>query len=136
MWGRKRGVTLIDTPQMDTFFARLDGLNQAEVQALTAVWHSVGKQAHEDAWLAIRAIAARDGLSKEIDRVRDTALDRASRGTNNVGYTVIDLARQTRIEAGPAIVDAAVATALGSRLDPVTRELLIEPWLRATQVNS
>jgi hypothetical protein len=136
MWGRKRGVNLLDTPQMDTFFERLEGLNQAEVQALTAVWHAASKQRHEDAWLAIRAVGAREALSKEIDRIRDRALDEVSRGTNFVPYTVIDLPRQTRIEAGPAIVDAAVAIALGTRLDPATRELLMAPWLRATQANS
>jgi hypothetical protein len=136
MWGRKRGVNLLDTPQMDTFFERLEGMNQAEVQALTVVWHSVSKQQLEDAWLEIRAIGAREALSKEIDRVRDRALDEATRGTNNVPGAVMDLPRQTRIEAGPAIVDAAVAIALGTRLDPVTRELLMAPWLRATQANS
>jgi hypothetical protein len=136
MWGRKRGVNLLDTPQMDTFFERLEGMNQAEVQALTVVWHSVSKQQLEDAWLEIRAIGAREALTKQIDRVRDKALDEATRGTNNVPYTVMDLPRQTRIEAGPAIVDAAVAIALGNRLQPATRELLMAPWLRATQANS
>ena len=40
---------------------------------------------------------------------------------------------ETKIEAGEAIVDAALAVALGSRLDADCRSLLIGPWLRATE---
>jgi hypothetical protein len=40
---------------------------------------------------------------------------------------------ETKIEAGEAIVDAALAVALGSRLDADCRNVLIGPWLRATE---
>jgi hypothetical protein len=38
---------------------------------------------------------------------------------------------QIKMEGGEAIVDAALAVALGSRLDEASRSVLIEPWLRA-----
>jgi len=133
MWGRKRGVDLLDTPDMDAFFERLDRLNQAEVQAMVAARHSTTPAEHEEAWAAVRAVGVRDGLAKEIDRVRNNALDRVGRGTNSVPYTVIDFARETRIEAGGAIVDAAIAQALGGRLDRATHDFLAGPWFRATE---
>jgi hypothetical protein len=133
MWGRKRGVNLLETPEMDAFFERLDRLNQAEVQAMAAAWHAKSPAEHEAAWAAVRAAGVRDGLTKEIERVRDKALERASRGTNSVPYTVIDFTRETRIEAGGAIADAAIAGALAGRLDGVTYDFLVGPWLRATE---
>jgi hypothetical protein len=130
MWGRKRGVNLVDTPEMDAFFARLGQMDQAQVMAITAAWKSVSREEHEDAWTAIRALGERDGLTKEIDRVRDKVLEMAARGTNSVPYMVIDFSRQMRIEAGGALVEAALAVALGSRLDSGTHDLLLGPWLR------
>jgi hypothetical protein len=126
-------VNLVDTPEMDAFLERLDHTTQAQVLAMTAAWKSTSPGKYEDAWTVIRAVGARDGLTKEIDRVRNKALECAARGTNSVAYTVMDLTRQLRIEAGWAIVGAAVAFALGDRLDAATREVLLGPWNRATE---
>jgi hypothetical protein len=133
MWGRKRGVDLVDTPEMYAFFARLDRLNEAQLMAMRAAWLSGDRRTHEDVWKAIRIVGKRDGLTKEIGRVRDKAMAWATRGTNSVLYTVIDFPRQMRIEAGGALVEAALAVALGDRLDAQTHEILIAPWLRVTE---
>jgi hypothetical protein len=77
-------------------------------------------------------------LTKEIDRVRDKALGWASRGTNVVplvrGTTDITWL-QVKGEAEEAIVDVALAVALGGRLDAQSRDVLMGPWERATEAS-
>jgi hypothetical protein len=102
---------------------------------MRAAWRSTSREAHEDAWTTVRSIGAREGLTREIDRVRNRALAWASRGSNTIPYRISDDVTwmETKIEAGEAIVDAALAVALGSRLDADCRNVLIGPWLRATE---
>ena len=143
MWRRRQGVSLLDTDEMLDFFEKLDRLNREQLMSMAAIWQSTNRQAHEDAWSAVRAAAARQGLSKEIDRVRKKALAWSTRGSDAFPYTLnVDLMwQQVKMEAGEAIVDAALAVALGSRmavalgshLDDATRDLLLAPWLRATE---
>jgi hypothetical protein len=117
------------------FFERLDHLIEEQLLGMRAAWHATSREAHEEAWAAVRAVGVRDGLTKEIDRVRNKALGWASRGSNSIPYRLNndDTWLQIKIEAGEPIVDAALAIALGSRLDEATREVLIGPWLRATE---
>lgn len=136
MWGRRRGVNLVDTPEMEAFFARLDHLNQEQLLSMRAAWQSTSHGVHEDAWTAVRALGASEGLSKEIDRVRKRALAWATRSTGMVPYnrpSGTEIWQQVKMEAGEAIVDAALAIALGARLDAQSHDLMIEPWLRATE---
>lgn len=118
---------------MDVFFDQLARLNQAQLVALRAAWNSTSPEALEDAWKNVRALGAREGPAKEIDRVRARALTWTSHGRNNIGYTMVDFWRQFQIEAGGAIVGAALAVALGSRLDSVAHDILIGPRLRARE---
>ena len=135
MWGRRSGVNLLDTEEMAAFFDQLDHLNEGQLLGLRAAWRSTSREAHEEAWTAVRAVGARDGLSKEIDRVRNRALAWASRGSNTIPYRISnDITwQQIKTDAGEAIVDAALAMALGSRLDGASRKILIGPWLRVTE---
>ena len=135
MWRRRQGVSLLDTDEMLDFFEKLDRLNREQLMSMAAIWQSTNRQTHEDAWAAVRAAAARQGLSKEIDRVRKKALAWSTRGSDSNPYALsVDLVwQQVKMEASEAIVDAALAVALGSRLDDATRDLLLEPWLRATE---
>jgi hypothetical protein len=132
MWGRKRAVDLLDTPEMDAFFARLDRLDMAQVMAMTAAWKALSPEVHERAWESVRTICARESLTKEIDRVRQKALDRPSGGQTTVPYQTNPW-QLIKLEAAEAIVDAALAVSLGSRLDAATREVLMGPWMRATE---
>jgi hypothetical protein len=134
MWGRG-GVDLVDTEAMESFFEQLDHLNKEQLLSMRAAWRSANRQMHEDAWTAVRAIGARDGLSKEIDRVRKKAMAWSTRGSDAFPYTLnVDLVwQQVKIEAEEAIVDAALAVALGSRLDGPSHDVLIGPWLSATE---
>ena len=136
MWGRRGRANLIDTPAMEAFFEKLDHLNQEQLLSLGAAWHSLSRQEHEDAWTSIRAVGAREGLSKEIDGVRNKALAWATRGFDFVPYNRPngnETWQQVKMEAGEAIVDAALAVALGSRLDGHSHDVLIAPWLGALE---
>ena len=135
MRGPRGRVNLVDTEEMAAFFEQLDHLNLEQLRVMRAAWRSTSREAHEDAWTTVRSIGAREGLTREIDRVRNRALGWASRGSNTIPYRISDDVTwmETKIEAGEAIVDAALAVALGSRLDADCRSLLIGPWLRATE---
>jgi hypothetical protein len=135
MWGRRRGANLVDTEAMEDFFEQLDHLNKEQLLSMRAAWRSANRQMHEDAWTAVRVIGARDGLSKEIDRVRKKAMTWSTRGSDAFPYTLnVDLVwQQVKMEAEEAIVDAALAMALGGRLDQQSHDILMEPWLRATE---
>jgi pyruvate/oxaloacetate carboxyltransferase len=135
MLGRRGRVNLVDTEEMAAFFEQLDHLNLEQLRVMRAAWRSTSREAHEDAWTTVRSIGAREGLTREIDRVRNRALAWASRGSNTIPYRISDDVTwmETKIEAGEAIVDAALAVALGSRLDADCRNVLIGPWLRATE---
>lgn len=126
---------LSETEAVDRFIDSLDFLNQEQLLGMTAAWRSADKQAREDAWTKVRATAAMAGLSKDVDHVRDRAMHWADRGTNvPTPYTLNrdDAWLQVRQGAAPAIVDAALAIALGNRLDEATRDVLLGPWLRVS----
>jgi len=86
MWGRQTGVGLVDTEEMAVFFERLDHVNQEQLLSMRAAWHSTSREAHEEAWAAVRAVGVREGLTNEIDRVRKKALGWVLRGTNAVPF--------------------------------------------------
>ena len=136
MFGRRRGTNLVDTPQMDAFFDRLDHLNREQLMALEAAWHSTTRPEHEQAWAAVRAVGDRTGLSEEVVRVRNKAMAWSTRGSNSVPYYRVnddEAWQQVKLGASEAIVDAALAIALGDRLDATARDMLLGPWLRATE---
>ena len=136
MFGRRRGVNLVDTPEIDAFFDRLDRMNGEQLLAMQAAWQSTPRREHEQAWAAIRAVGDRVGLSKEIARLRDKAVAWSERGSNTVPYFRVNddyTWLQVKMGAGEAIVDAALAIALGDRIDAGTRDTLLGPWLRATE---
>lgn len=137
MWRRRQGVSLVDTDEMLDFFEKLDRLNREQLMSMGAIWQSTDRRHHEEAWATVRAVGARQGLSKEIDRVRKQALAWSTRGSDVSPYTLnVDLLwQEVKMEAGEAIVDAALATALGNRLDDATRDVLLGPWLRATEAS-
>jgi len=133
---RRRGpVDLLDTQEMAVFFERLDRLHQEQLMAMRAAWRATSREAHEEAWTAVREVGVREGLSREVDRVRKKALAWASRGSSSTYYGRNEdvLWQEVKLDAGEAIVDAALAVALGGRLDEATRAVLMGPWLAATE---
>jgi hypothetical protein len=126
---------LSETEAVDRFIDSLDFLNQEQLLGMTAAWRSADTQAREDAWTKVRATAAIAGLSNDVEHVRDRAMHWAARGTNTPSpYTLTtdDQWGQVRRAAAPALADAAIAIALGNRLDEATRDVLLGPWLRVS----
>ena len=136
MWGRRRGVSLVDTEAMEAFFEQLDRLNKEQLLSMSAAWRSTIRQIHEDAWTSVRAAGAVQGLGPEIERVRRKALAWTTRNSNAIPYQLNNdrMWQQIKMEASEAIVDAALAVALGTRLGAESHNILIEPWLRATEI--
>jgi hypothetical protein len=137
MWGHKPGIDLLDTPEMNRFFIRLDRLDEGQILALGAAWHGITEARHESAWTMVRALAEREELTNEIDRVRGAALAWTSRATTIAQYAVdgrpVSMWAQIKIEASEAVVDAALAIALGTSLDGAAYDVLIGPWLAVTE---
>ncbi|HEX7491543.1 MAG TPA: hypothetical protein VF337_07545, partial [Candidatus Limnocylindrales bacterium] len=108
-----------------------------QLMGLRAAWGAVDETQHEDAWAVVRAIGDDQDLTEEVGKVRDTAMAWTTRSRNAVPYYEGGndemVWQQLKIEAGEAIVDAALAIALGFRLDGATHDLLIGPWLAATE---
>ena len=131
MFRRRTGVDLVHEPQVELFFEAIDRLEDAELLRLRAVWRQAGKEAHEKAWAEVRAVGERDDLTDAIGKVRDRAVAWAQRGSNRPAPYLADdrYWLEMKIEASEAIVDAALAVALGDRLDAGTRSALLGPWL-------
>jgi hypothetical protein len=124
----------LDSDELNAYFDALDHLDGVELLRMSAAWRSVTKSTHEEAWAAVRAVGARYGLSKEIDWVRKRAMAWASRGNNSIPYAINDTETwaTVKLQAEEAIVDAALAVALGDRLDEQARATLLATWDRAT----
>lgn len=133
MFGLRRKPSVLDTDELNAFFDVLDHMGDVELLRMRAAWHAVPRRIHEEAWAAVRAVGARDGLSREIDRVRKRAMAWAARGSDVVPYALSDSATwaQVKLEAEEAIVDVALAIALRDRLDERTRETLLAAWVGA-----
>jgi hypothetical protein len=131
---RGQKLDLLDTDAMDDLFERLERMNEVELLAMRAAWHSANAQDHEDAWTAVKAVGASEDLTDEIDRVRDVAMAWASSGSNIAPQVLIGQIQNwhaVRAQASEAIVDVALAVALEGRLDQRHYDVLIWPWLSA-----
>lgn len=133
MFGPLRKPSMLDTDALNAFFDVLDHMGDVELLRMRAAWKAVPRRIHEEAWAAVRAVGARDGLSREIDRVRKRAMAWAARGSDVVPYALSDSATwaQVKLEAEEAIVDIALGIALRDRLDERTRETLLAAWVGA-----
>jgi hypothetical protein len=121
---------------VERFFAALDGVRESQLMVLTAMGRNLDRAEHEEAWKEVRRAADANGILREVQAIGDRAMHWASRGTNIPPLQPVpgdhELWVATRMQAAPAIVDAAVAIALGNLLDEASREILLGPWLVAT----
>jgi hypothetical protein len=131
MLGRQGGGGRLDSDAIDAFFGALDRLDMERLTRLRSAWHSITREAHEAAWAEVNAVAAEEGLSWQIDRLRNRALAWTQRGSPSPGRSLPDyqIWIETKIGAAEAIVDAALAVALGDRLGASTRTVLLGPWI-------
>jgi hypothetical protein len=134
--GDAKGPRPIGTYEaVEEFLDSLEQLTELQLLALNAAWQSQDREAHDNAWTAAIAAAATAGLSREMERARDEALDWAFRGTNVPWpYGFNESAHlDVRRGAGPALADAAVAILLKGRLGEESQAVLMAPWLRASE---
>ena len=120
---------LVHSEELDRFFDSLDRVGDTELMRLKAAWHSIDRQAHEGAWAVVRVVSASHNLEAEIDKVRGRALAWVSHDA--MPYRYLDgnpMWMQYKAEAAEAIVDAAIAVALGDLLDERTRATLLTAW--------
>jgi hypothetical protein len=128
-------ANLATTEAMGQFIESLDGLTEEQLLGMAAAWGSVDEQARADAWTQVRAVAAKEGLGRDVDQIRERAMEWATRGTDPgwpYALDAGDLSRKARKEAAPAVVDAAIAIALDDWLDESTRDVLLGPWRRVS----
>lgn len=119
---------------LDTFVARLDRLDQAELLGLRASWHAISAETHQTAWAAVRRVAKAQKMEVDVDLIRDHAMHWATRGDNRppIYHLAMDdeMLNQVRASAAAAIVDTALAMALEPWLPRDAHATLIGPWER------
>ena len=125
----------LDEAALDRFFAALDHLNETALMVMTAAFHAIPQTEHEAAWAEVRRATEKDGLGKEVQALRDQAMGWSYQGSN---VPAMPYSMRSEVEwvtlrrnAAAAVVDAALAVALGERLDEGTRGILLGPWLSA-----
>jgi hypothetical protein len=118
--------------ELDALFARLPRLDRGDLLALAAA-HAEGDPAREDAWEVVREVVSSDHLEADLDRVRSRvgtwATHLSALTVQQLGAGLSDqLLAEARREAAPAVLDAAVAFLLGSRIAEESRAALLGPW--------
>jgi hypothetical protein len=124
---------------LDGLVEQLDRLGADAFLAMVASWNDQDPDAHADAWTTAEASARQHRLGAAVERARERVINWAE---SLGGGTYADITmygggwnpvlRDARAAAAPALVDVAVALALGDRLDPAARDVLLAPWRRAT----
>jgi hypothetical protein len=127
------GHHLTDSPAFADYLQALDHVTEGQLLAMAAAFKAIDRAEHERSWGDVRAVGQRDGLDKEVERVRAKALAWTARGTNVAamgGFRYMDDIGWASLkhEAAEPIVDAALAIALGDRLTPQTRATLLAGW--------
>jgi hypothetical protein len=134
--GNGKGNSRLAEAELERFFAALDSVQEGQLMVLTAMGRNLNRAEHDEAWKEVRRAADANGVLREVQAIGDRAMHWASRGTNIPPLQPIPGDHETwvatRMQAAPAIVDAAVAIALGGLLDQASREILLGPWLVAT----
>ena len=135
---RSREVeNIAESEPVDRFFEYLEHAEADLLLALSAAWRAVEEQAREEAWTRVHDAAKRTRTERGVETVRDRAMHWAGRSGYSYGEITAygggqPLWGDVRRQAAPALVDAAVAIALGRRLDSASREVLLGPWIAAT----
>ena len=129
---RRTSATPLQTAEIAAFFDQLDRLNQEQLLSLGASWQAREKLPHQDALTQAVAAAGEFGLTAQMEEARDQAVRWALHGPSDLwAVTLQDERLQLRRQAAPTLADAAVAIALGDRLNDGARALLLEPWANA-----
>jgi hypothetical protein len=125
-------MTIGRNAELDALFARLPGLDRGDLLALAAA-HTEGDPAREEAWETVREVVSVHHLEPDLDGVRSRvgtwATHLSALTVQQLGAGLSDqLLAEARLEAAPAVLDAAVAFLLGARIPEGDRAALVRPW--------
>ena len=118
--------------ELEALFARLPGMDQGELLALAGA-HGAEAPVRSHAWTSVHEVVSANHLERDLDRVRSEVGVWATQLGAITGQQIgsgmsdqpIDDARRA---AAPAVLDAAVAFLLGTRLSESDRAALLRAW--------
>jgi hypothetical protein len=118
--------------ELDALFARLPGLDHGELLALAGE-HGTEHQAREHAWETVHRVVSAEHVERDLDRIRSQvgswATQLGSIAGQQIGSGMSDEPMaDARRAAAPAVLEAAVAYLLGTRLPEPDRAALLRPW--------
>ncbi|MEO7118268.1 MAG: hypothetical protein ABIZ34_04775 [Candidatus Limnocylindrales bacterium] len=123
---------------VDDIMDRLPSLSADEIRVLRGVWNELDASQRPDAWLNVKATLVHGGLWSDYEALQDAVTTWVSDfATGRAGFDGLTRSSDSerleqRIAAVPPILDAAAALLCGDGLMPSERDLLLEPWLAAT----
>ena len=127
--------------QLDSLFAVLDDMGDADLIAMSGVWTGGDAALREQAWAKVRAVPRTDPRAKALEESRD----RLAQWVNDLGITWAGAFNRSivvpagvdqgnlRSNAVPAVLDAIVATLFTDLLDDDEREELLAPYRHVTE---
>ena len=127
---------MVDAPEamdVEEFTRLLPKLNAADLMAISAAYQSADGEARAAARTAASGVARQRGLLDELHRLQGSIIQWAGSDIpRSAAFTFADvrpdlLLGDVRVEAVPALLDAATALLLGDALRPDERASLIEP---------
>lgn len=119
------------------FIRSLPALDLGRLLALAAAGRSGDEGQRSQAWSAVKRAVELHDLADELDRLRSDLLTWAGSGRMWRGdETAVRVEEfrlsDARLEALPALLDAAAALLLAERIDRKTRRVLLAPWESVT----
>ena len=127
--------------QLDSLFAVLDDMGDADLIAMSGVWTGGDAALREHAWAKARSVARTDPRAKALEESRDWL----AQWVNDLGITWAGAFNRSivvpsgvdqgnlRSNAVPAVLDAIVATLLADLLEDDERDELLAPYRHVTE---
>ena len=118
---------------LEALFDRMQGMDRGELLALAGA-HDDEDPARAHAWTSVHQVVSADHLERDLDQVRSEvgacatqlgAITGQQIGSGMSHQLLVDARRA----AAPAVLDAAVAFLLATRLTEPDRTALLRPWV-------
>jgi hypothetical protein len=121
-----------DDPDLDSFLDMIPDLSQTALLAVSAAYASGNAEAREVARARATEIARRSDLEDELERLQGSIAQWASAEHSRSGVYTGQFLRDPmltdlRLQAMPALIDAAAVLLLGDALDDEARVTLLAP---------
>lgn len=129
---------MTEVKSVDDILDRLPSLSADDIRVLRGVWNELDAPQRQDAWLNVKATLVHIGLWSDYQALQDAVTVWVSDfATGRAGFDGLTRSSDSerldqRIDAVAPILDAAAAVLCGEGLMRSERDLLLEPWLVAT----